>query len=59
MKAKSTGESLFLVGFDGDVTDGVGDAGQDVATSNLVVVQEITVGLIDFAGENLTCAGGA
>ncbi len=52
-------EGLLLVGGDGAVGGGVGDAGQNEAVAHLSVIQEGLVGLVDGAGGDLAGAAGA
>lgn len=52
-------QGLLLVGGDGAVRGGVGDAGQDEAVAHLGVIQEGLVGLVDGASHNLASAAGA
>lgn len=52
-------QGLLLVGLDGDVGGGVGDAGQHEAVALLGIVQEGLVGLVDGAGDDLSGAAGA
>jgi hypothetical protein len=57
--ARSSVELFFGVGLDGAVRGGVGDAGEDEAGLDLVVVEEALVRLVDGAGGELASAGGA
>jgi hypothetical protein len=49
-------EGFFLVGGDGAVGGGVGDAGEDEALAHLVVIKERLVRLVNATGINLTGA---
>lgn len=53
------GDAAHLVGGDGDVGGGVGDACQDEAVADLVVIQEGLVALVNTAGLDLAGAAGA
>lgn len=50
---------MFLVCFNGAVGFGVGDAGEDVALIQLVVVEESLVGIVNFASCHLADTGTA
>ena len=47
------------MGFDRAVAGGVGHAGEHKTSFDLVVVEEALVALVDGAGGQLACAGGA
>merc|ERR1719276_595133 len=58
--AKNCLEEVVLhVDLDGAVALGVGDAGEDVTVSHLVLVEEGLLGLVDLALDDLAGAGGA